>query len=82
MAVGGGMKQLRLCSGQSGHEHVSHVSVRAVDPHNQWEGNGHEGPGDALHTCKQGAGFAAGRLLQLSTGLQVVPGSKLEHFVQ
>lgn len=76
------MEKSRLCSNQSGHEHVGHVSVAAVDPEDQGESNGHEGPGDALHTCRQGAAFGAGRLLQLFTRLQVVPGGKLEQFVQ
>lgn len=76
------MEKSRLCSSQSGPEHVGHVSVGAVDPEDQREGNGHEGPGDALHTCRQAAAFAAGRLLQFFTGLQVVPGGKLENLVK
>lgn len=72
----------RLCSSQSGPEHVGHVSVGAVDPEDQGEGKGHEGPGDALHTCRQAAAFGVGGLLQLFTGLQVVPGSKLKELVQ
>lgn len=79
---GWGMEKSRLCSSQSGPEHVGHVSVAAVDPEDQGEGNGHKGPGDSLHTCRQGAAFGVGRLLQVFTGLQVVPGSKLEQFVQ
>ncbi len=82
VVVGRGMEKLRLCSSQSGPEHVGHVSVGAVDPEDQREGNGHKGPGDALHTCRQEAAFGAGRLLQLFTGLQVVPGGKLEKLVQ
>lgn len=79
---GGNGKKLRLCSSQSGHEHVSQVSVRAVDPEDQREGNGHKGPGDALHTCKQAAAFGAGELLQLSVALQVVPGSELQQLIK
>lgn len=83
VGVGGGeMEKSRLCSSQSGPEHVGHVSVGAVDPEDQGEGNGHEGPGDALHACRQAAAFGAGRLLQVFTGLQVVPGGKLEELVQ
>lgn len=76
VGVGGG------CSSQSGPEHVGHVSVAAVDPEDQGEGQGHEGPGDALHACRQAAASGAGQLLQLFTGLQVVPGSKLQKLVQ
>lgn len=76
------MEKSRLCSSQSGPEHVGHVSVGAVDPEDQGEGNGHEGPGDALHACRQAAAFGAGGLLQVFTGLQVVPGGKLEELVQ
>lgn len=71
-----------MCSSQSGYEHVSQVSVRAVDPEDQREGNGHEGPGHALHTCKQGVAFRAGWLLQLPATIQVVPGSKLKELVE
>lgn len=77
-----GVEKLRLCSSQSGPEHVGHVSVGAVDPEDQGEGNGHEGPGDSLHTCRQRAASGAGRLLQVFTRLQVVSGSKLEQLVQ
>lgn len=72
----------RLCSSQSGPEHVGHVSVGAVDPEDQGEGNGHEGPGDSLHACRQAATSRAGRLLQFFTGLQVVPGCELKKLVQ
>lgn len=72
-----------LCSSQSGPEHVCHVSVGAVNPQHQREGEGHKGPGDALHASKQGAAFAAG-LLQLFTRvvLHVVPGCQLQDLVQ
>ena len=67
------------CSSQSRPEHVGHVSVRAVDPQHQWDGEGHEGPGDALHACSEAAALG---LLLLFTGLQVVPGRELEQLVQ
>lgn len=79
---GQGMEKSRLCSSQSGPEHVGHVSVGAVDPEDQGEGNGHKRPGDALHACSEAAAFGAGRLLQFFTRLQVVPGGKLEELVQ
>lgn len=86
VVVGGGgerkMEKSKLCSSQSGPEHVGHVSVGAVDPEDQGEGNGHEGPGDSLHTCRQEAAFGAGRFLQVFTRLQVISGSKFEHLVQ
>lgn len=82
MVDGWGWKKSRLCSSQSGPEHVGHVSVGAVDPEDQREGDGHEGPGDALHACRQAAAFGAAGLLQLFTRLQVVPGCKLEELVQ
>lgn len=66
---------------QSGPQHGGHVSVCAVDPQHQGQGDGHEGPGDALSACKQGAA-SAGRLLQLFTQLRVVPGGELEQLVQ
>lgn len=71
------MEKSKLCSSQSGPEHVGHVSVGAVDPKDQGEGHGYEGPGDALHTCRQAAAFASVRLLLFFTELQVVPGGKL-----
>lgn len=61
---------------QSGPQHGRHISVSAVDPQHQRQGDSHEGPGDALGTCRQRAAFA-GRLLQLFTKFQVVSGQKL-----
>lgn len=66
---------------QSGPQHGGHVSVGAVDPQHQGQGEGHKGPGDALGACRQGAA-SAGRLLQLVTKVQVVPGDELEQLVQ
>lgn len=65
-----------MCWYQSGPQHGGHISVGAVDPQHQGEGDGHEGPGDAFGACRQGAAFA-GWLLQLITEVQVVPGHKL-----
>lgn len=71
-----------MCWSQSGPQHGRHVSVGAVDPQQKGQGDGHEGPGDALGTCGQRAAFA-GRLLQLFTKVQVVPpGHKLKQLVQ
>lgn len=67
--------------GQSGPQHGGHISVGAVDPQHQGQGDGHEGPGDALGACRQRVAFA-GRLLQLFTQVQVVPGCILEQLVQ
>lgn len=66
---------------QSGPQHGRHISVGAVDPQHQGQGDGHKGPGDALGTCTQGAAFA-GSLLRWFTPVQVVPGKKLEQLVQ
>lgn len=60
---------------QSGPQHGGHVSVGAVDPQHQGQGDGHEGPGDALGTCRQRAAF--GRLLHLFTEVHVVAGKIL-----
>lgn len=76
------MEESRLCSSQSAPEHVGHVSVGAVDPEDQGEAEGHEGPGDALHACSQAAAVRAGGLFQLFTRLQVVPGRKFQNLVQ
>ncbi|KAG7222127.1 hypothetical protein INR49_016699 [Caranx melampygus] len=56
---------------QSGPQHGGHISVSAVDPQHQRQGDGHEGPGDAVSTCRQRAAFT-GRLLQLFTKVQSV----------
>lgn len=66
---------------QSGPKHVRHVSVEAVDPHHQGEGDGHKGPGDPLHACRQGVAFS-GRIVPMFTRFQVVPGRKLKHLIQ
>lgn len=66
---------------QSGPQHGRHISVSAVDPQHQRQGDGHKGPGDALGTCRQRAAFG-GWLLQLFTKVQVVPGKKLKQLVQ
>lgn len=65
---------------QSGPQHGGHVSVGAVDPQHQGQRHGHEGPGDALGACGQGAAF--GRLLRLFTEVHVVAGGILEQLVQ
>lgn len=70
-----------VCRSQSGPQYGGHVSVCAVDPQHQGQGNGHEGPGNALSACRQGAA-SLGRLLQLFTQLQVVPGGELQQLVQ
>lgn len=76
------MSTSHWCSGsQSGPEHGRHVSVGAVDPQHQGQGDGHEGPGDAVGTCRQRTAFA-GWLLQLFTKVQVVPGQKLKQLIQ
>lgn len=66
---------------QSGPQDGRHVSVGAVDPQHQGQGDGHKGPGDSLGACRQRAAFAC-RLLQLFTEFQVVPGHKLKQLVQ
>lgn len=65
-----------MCWSQSGPQHDGHVSVGAVDPQHQGQGDGHEGPGDALGTCRQRAAFAS-RLLHRFTEVHVVPGGVL-----
>lgn len=70
-----------LCLGQSrGVEHLGQVSVSAVDPEHQGQGDGHKRPGDALRAGGQRA--AALLLLQLLGRLQVVARGKLEQLIQ
>lgn len=66
---------------QSGPQDGGDVSVGAVDPQHQGQGDGHEGPGDARGACRQVAA-GAGWLLVAFTEIQVVPGRKLQQLVQ
>lgn len=66
---------------QSRPEHITKVSVCAVDPDHQGHNEQHKRPGNAIGACRQRAGGFGGRLHTLFTGFQVVSGHKLESLI-
>lgn len=65
---------------QSRPEHVTKVSVCAIDPDHQGHYEQHEGPGNPVGACRERAGFGA-TLHTLFTRFQVVAGYKLERLI-